>query len=374
MIGYKSFDELMTGRGGMRFRPYKTYEHNGPLIVGKAGFHFCDVPFNIMQYYTGVFAKVRAIGDIMTNNKGVYVTNKLEILNILTYAELLEECGDTIFIGPDNAYVYCFKNSKFHRDDDLPAVILPDGTKEWYVDGNRHRDNDLPAVIWPSGKKEWYMNGARHRIADKPAIEDSDGTLVWFRNGVQMRLITSRPSCISPQLTIWTDKLGQLHRDDDLPAIDYANGDKEWYFKGKPHRNNDLPSVTTHKGDKMWHLFGASVRTRELPTFIDYKGTKMWQHANGRLHNDLDRPAVIRLDGTTEWWVNGRLHREQGPAIIHPDGTQEYYIDGVVQLYDGSECEYIDDVIDPLLEWGTRPPPPKKPPAPCGGRNNWVIK
>ena len=39
-------------------------------------------------------------------------------------------------------------------------------------------------------------------------------------------------------------------------------------------------------------------------------------------------PAVIRVDGTQEWWLNGERHREDGPAAIYADGSQKWYING----------------------------------------------
>ena len=47
---------------------------------------------------------------------------------------------------------------KFHRDNDLPAVIWPDGYNAWWQNGQCHRDNDLPAIIWADGSCAWYQN------------------------------------------------------------------------------------------------------------------------------------------------------------------------------------------------------------------------
>lgn len=63
------------------------------------------------------------------------------------------------------------KNGKLHRDNDLPAVIRKDGTREWWVNGERHRENDLPAYIDFIGNKSWYKNGLLHRDGDFPAVE-----------------------------------------------------------------------------------------------------------------------------------------------------------------------------------------------------------
>ena len=38
-------------------------------------------------------------------------------------------------------------------------------------------------------------------------------------------------------------KNGELHRDNDKPAIIWSNGQKEWYKNGKRHRDGDKPAV-----------------------------------------------------------------------------------------------------------------------------------
>lgn len=47
-----------------------------------------------------------------------------------------------------------------------------------------------------------------------------------------------------------------LHREGDLPAVEYANGRKEWYKHGKRHRDGGLPAVEWADGDKEWWVDG----------------------------------------------------------------------------------------------------------------------
>jgi len=58
--------------------------------------------------------------------------------------------------------------------------VSPDGTKEWYLNGQYHRE-DGPAVEWPDGEKQWYLHGNLHR-EDGPAIEWPNGTKFWYLN------------------------------------------------------------------------------------------------------------------------------------------------------------------------------------------------
>jgi hypothetical protein len=49
-------------------------------------------------------------------------------------------------------------------------------------------------------------------------------------------------------------------------------------------------------------------------------GTKEW-YLNGRRHRD-DGPAVESSDGDKYWYLNGKLHREDGPAIESSNGDK----------------------------------------------------
>ena len=51
-----------------------------------------------------------------------------------------------------------------------------------------------------------------------------------------------------------------LHRDNDLPAIIYNNGDKEWYKNSKLHRDNDLPAIIRADGTQEWWIYGIQIR------------------------------------------------------------------------------------------------------------------
>ena len=83
-------------------------------------------------------------------------------------------------------------------------------------------------------------------------------------------------------------KMVLLHRDDG-PAIEYADGSKEWWINGDQHRE--------------------------------------------------DGPACEYVNGSKEWWVNGELHRPDGPAIEYANGFKGWYIDG----------EYLPEVFSRIL-------------------------
>jgi hypothetical protein len=59
---------------------------------------------------------------------------------------------------------------------------------------------------------------------------------------------------------------------------------------------------------------------------VDPYGTKHW-YLNDKLHRE-DGPAVEYTDGEKEWYLNNVLHREDGPAIEWSNGTKFWYLNG----------------------------------------------
>ena len=75
-----------------------------------------------------------------------------------TEAELYEALKYRIDVNPDTG-TRSYRNAagKLHREDG-PAIIFPNGTVMWFLNGARHRV-DGPAIVWPGGTKEWWLNG-----------------------------------------------------------------------------------------------------------------------------------------------------------------------------------------------------------------------
>ena len=146
------------------------------------------------------------------------------------------------------------KNGKLHCTDG-PAIERLNGTKEWYLKGQKHR-MDGPAIEYSDGAKYWYLNGQLHRT-DGPAVERLNGTKFWYLKG-------------------------QLHRTDG-PAIEWSDGTKFWYLKDQRHRT-DGPAIEWVDGTKEWYL-------------------------NGQLHR-TDGPAIEYSDGTKYWYLNGIKKKE----------------------------------------------------------------
>ena len=198
-----------------------------------------------------------------------------------------------------------------HREDG-PAVILVDGTEEWYAHGQLHRGDDLPAVSKSDGTKQWYLNGTcysaegegwyfgdwsaadvvarrwgRHdgrslaeficHREDGPAIVRADGSQVWMRENRRHRV--GGPAVLGADGSQWWYLAGRLHREDG-PAVTMADGTQEWWVKGLRHREDDLPAIVRADGHQEWFVKG--LRHRE------------------------DDPAVVPVKGNRQWWINGR--------------------------------------------------------------------
>ena len=55
-------------------------------------------------------------------------------------------------------------------------------------------------------------------------------------------------------------------------------------------------------------------------------GSKIW-YLNGKLHRE-DGPAVEYDNGDKIWFLNCKLHREDGPAIEKSNGIIYWYLNG----------------------------------------------
>lgn len=121
------------------------------------------------------------------------------------------------------------RRGELYRTDG-PAVILPDGTCEWYErPGLLHRDGDQPAVVASDGVREWRVDGVLHR-ENGPAILLDDGAALFYRHGL-------------------------LHRDGGQPAVSRPDGRTEWWEDGLRHRE-DGPALIEPDGTETFYFRG----------------------------------------------------------------------------------------------------------------------
>ena len=102
---------------------------------------------------------------------------------------------------------------------------------------------------------------------------------------------------------------------------------------------------------------------------VDDDGTKRW-FLNDKLHCE-DGPAIEYAGGTKLWYLNGKLHRVDGPAVEYSDKSKEWYLNGERHRTDGPAVEYtaglkywyLNGVHYTEVEW--RKQTQKKVKAPC---------
>ena len=78
-------------------------------------------------------------------------------------------------------------------------------------------------------------------------------------------------------------------------------------------------------GTKCWFL-NDKLHREDGPAVEYPNGRKCW-YLNDKRHRE-DGPAVEWPNGEKDWYLNDKLHREDGPAIEWPDGTKEWYLNG----------------------------------------------
>ena len=75
--------------------------------------------------------------------------------------------------------------------------------------------------------------------------------------------------------------------------------------------------------------------TYEVKVYAD--GTKKW-YLNDKLHRQ-DGPAIEWANGGKKWYLNNEFHREDGPAVEWANGDKEWYFKGKRHRQDGPAVE-----------------------------------
>ena len=93
MIGYKGFDKNFKCKD-FQYEVGQTYKFDGEVEICKRGFHFCDMPLAVFEFYPPAdsrFALVEAVGNIVNDNgdKHKFCTDELKIIKELTLDELI---------------------------------------------------------------------------------------------------------------------------------------------------------------------------------------------------------------------------------------------------------------------------------------------
>jgi hypothetical protein len=73
---------------------------------------------------------------------------------------------------------------------------------------------------------------------------------------------------------------------------------------------------------------------------VDTEGEITW-YVDGKLHRE-DGPAVERVDGGKIWYHHGVVHRTDGPAVIQAGDTKFWMLNGKIVDADGPGVELKD--------------------------------
>jgi hypothetical protein len=184
--------------------------------------------------------------------------------------EVCDDSGEVIIYHKKNGLTHRHERDAFGNT--LPAVIFPDGSAEWWIDGKLHRESDLPARICVDEDNEdsgrtWFFNGLEHRDSKDPITGLTNPSYI-SKDGATMR---------------WSIN-GVYQRESDLPAMVF-DSESIWFVNGTEGRKNDLPAIEGANGYKAWLK-------------------------DGQYHRDGGEPAVIKPN-SFEWWVNGKFIRKE---------------------------------------------------------------
>ena len=170
----------------------------------------------------------------------------------------------------------------------IKKIIFDDGTTCFFRDFLLHRYSG-PAVIYPDGTKEYWFHGRRHH-ADKFAITTASGRNIKIRNGKVI-------------MKYWDDI------NDDLIFEQY---DKE--FIDCIERTYKL--LSTIELQKLFLPHYETIDSSEKDTIKIY--------SFGMAHSVIG-PAEIKKNGTTVYYQYGVKHCAHSPAIIDSVTKAEYW-------------------------------------------------
>jgi hypothetical protein len=101
MKGYKAFNKGLKCHN-FQYKEGKEFTHDGELQLCKTGFHFCENPLDVLNYYDlcdSEFTEVEAIGNVVDNTDGdtKKVTDKIKIGVKLSFPAFIKASFDFLW-------------------------------------------------------------------------------------------------------------------------------------------------------------------------------------------------------------------------------------------------------------------------------------
>ena len=106
--------------------------------------------------------------------------------------------------------------------------------------------------------------------------------------------------------------------------------------------SHDIELVESNDGTRGWFL-NDKLHRNDGPAVVRPDGSEAWCQY-GRLHRE-DGPAKTSADGTQSWYRRGKLHRLDGPARLDADGTEWWYRNGKLHREDGPAVTWNDGLV-----------------------------
>jgi len=204
-----------------------------------------------------------------------------------------------------------------------------------YRDENEDYHNTTGPALITTISESWYKHGKLHNVHG-PAVEKTNGHKEYWIEGERVTEeefdYCEFPTIEQPQIDefgteIWRNKDGQVHRDDDLPAMTYSNGNKYFYKDGKLHRLNG-PAIIYQEDILVAEYWINGVQLTE----DEFNESKDWEKFEPEIdEGNFDEEVLYETnDLGTKTYRNeiGQVHREDGPAIIMENGESRYYLEG----------------------------------------------
>ena len=186
MKGYKGYNKGLICRG-KQYAENTVFEEENAEIC-KNGMHFCENPFDVLEYYGYVnnkaelneFTEVEALGDCLTDDNKKYTTKKLKIGSKLSIAGFCKAFVDFTFSKIN------WKNSAATNTGYRSAATV-EGKNSFAIatEIESKAKGKLGCYIavaeWENINGEWQIkNFKAHKVDGKTIKED---TLYMLKNG-----------------------------------------------------------------------------------------------------------------------------------------------------------------------------------------------
>jgi hypothetical protein len=213
-----------------------------------------------------------------------------------------------------------------------------------------------------NGNKYWCIEGIRYTEEE------------YNKKILEMK--TTNPVIDRYGNKCWFNEKGELHREDG-PAIEYADGNQEWYQNGELHRL-DGAAIITNMGDKYWFIEGMEYDEEDFNKKISKTEQKVettmkdimkdrfekaaYRSASRQMVNGISKAIVLAaekkgMDSFTTAAVGNFFETELGEALIGAIlGVGIPYIPKInkdkraLKLAEEFQIESISTVTDTVLD------------------------